>query len=240
MLFPPAIIDHIAQSTYWADRTIRCELAGGFIATENDYTSNLTATIRRQINARAIPSLYATSYVLKPSIERLLGADACIVLSNRREFKLCVFEAKWPRLSTHKDCWDSIQRSSGASHFDEQLARQAHFANAMAMWEMFYCEFPFGQQPSFMPSHVSACVWHGEAMAMSGMRANARTPWIDSELATLLSAHGTQIDNMIKEVCMCNKGKMFQGQDYMSAFLDFGIPRQVLVVKYGEQAGQDA
>jgi hypothetical protein len=103
MLYPAWIIDHVAQSVYWGDRAIRAELIEGLIATENDYTSNLTAAIRRQINSRAIPHLHATSYVLKPRVERAVGADACIVLANSSDFKLCIFEAKWPRLSTHEN-----------------------------------------------------------------------------------------------------------------------------------------
>ena len=45
MLFPPHIIKTITDSVYWADSMIRHDLAFGFIAGENDYTSNLTSTI---------------------------------------------------------------------------------------------------------------------------------------------------------------------------------------------------
>lgn len=240
MLFPAWIVEHVAQSAYWADRSIRAELSDGLIATENDYTSNFTSALRRQINARAIPSLHATSYVLRPTLERALGGDACIVLSNASQFKLCVFEAKWPRLSTHENYWDSLQRSSGHSHFDEQLTRQAARAHSMATWEMFYCEFPFGRQPAFIPSHVSACVWHDDAMALSSKRPSRKHPWSDLELSSMLAAHGRQIDEIIKEVCACRKGTLFHGQNYLTAFDNFGIPPEILVIQHSSMSGRDA
>ena len=231
MLFPTDIIDQIAKSAYWADRTIRAELAEGLIASENDYTSNLTSMLRRQINARSIPNLHASSYVLRPSLERAVGADACIVLSNGVTFKLCIFEAKWPRLSTHRNCWDSLQKSTGKSHFDEQLARQARFNRRIATWEMFYSESPFGLQPPFMPSHVSSCVWHDDAMAASIARANRSKPWTDLELTDLLTASSRQIDDVLREVCDCSRGSPFQGSNYSSAFDEIGLPREILVIE---------
>jgi hypothetical protein len=239
MLFPAWITEQIAQSAYWADRAIRSELAEGLISTENDYTSNLTSTFRRNINARAIPSLHATSYVLRPTVERALGADACIVLQNTKQFKLCIFEAKWPRLSTHKDYWDSLQLSSGNSHFDEQLSRQSPRARAIATWEMFYCESPFGHQPHFIPSHVSACVWHEDAIAVSNARPMKTVPWTNLELSSMLSSSGKQIDEIIKEVCACRKGQPFSGTNYLAAFEDIGIPREILVIRYSPPNGRD-
>ena len=232
MLFPAWIIEHIAHSAYWADRSIRSDLVNGLIATENDYTSNLTSTFRRQINVRAIPSLHATSFVLRPTLERALGADACIVLSNGKHFKLCVFEAKWPRLSTHSNYWDSLQRSTGESHFDGQLSRQAHRAHAVATWEIFYCESPFGRQPPFFPSYVSACVWHEEAIAISSKRASRKIPWSDQELSSMLSTHSRQIDDMIRDVCACRKGTPFSGQNYLAPFDNVGLPTEILVIQY--------
>lgn len=102
-LFPSDVIDDVSKSVFWADRMVRSDLAIGLIANENDYTSNLTSTIRRQINSKNRPHLKATSLVLKPRVERKLGCDASIILSNTKEFKVCLFEAKLPRLSQYKD-----------------------------------------------------------------------------------------------------------------------------------------
>lgn len=232
MLFPAWIIDQIAKSAYWADRSVRSDLSEGLIASENDYTSNLTAMIRRHINVRAIPNLHASSYVLRPALERVLGADACIVLANGSHFKLCLFEAKWPRLSTHTNYWDSLQKSTATSHFDYQLARQAGRSKSIATWEIFYSESPFGRQPSFMPSHVSACVWHDDAMAISNARADKTAPWTDVELAGLLSSKARQIDEMIRAVCECDKGEKFAGSNYLSRFEGIGLPSEILVIEY--------
>jgi len=232
MIFPDSIVDHIAQSAYWADRSIRSELARGIIAGEIDYSSNLTAAFRRQINARAILGLHATSYLLKPSAERAVGADGCIVLSDTKEFKICLFEAKWPQLRTKRDCWDSLQRSSGVSHFHEQLSRQSAISNLFAVWEMFYCEFPFDEQPPFMPSHVSSCVWHEHAYAASQARPNRKTPWTDVELSALLDKHGSRIDELIRKVCACEAGVAIRGNDYLRVFEEYQVPRELLVIEY--------
>lgn len=237
MLFPQWIIDHIAQSLYWADRTVRADLIAGLISGENDYTSNLTATIRRQINARAVPKLSATSYVLKPIVERSVGADACIVLASEREFKICLFEAKWPRLSTHNNYWDSVQKNRRVSHYDDQLHKQQRVSSIFAVWEMFYCEFPYGKQPSFMPSHVSACVWQHDAIRASQERPGNDNPWTDQELEDLLRNASSQVDHLIREVCLCHHGQRFNGNDFLSVFEEYEVPSEVLVIKY---AGEDA
>lgn len=234
MLFPPLVVDNIAQSAYWADRTIRSELSQGIIAGENDYSSNLTSQFRRQINARALSGLRATSYLLKPSVERKIGADVCIILSNTTHFKVCVFEGKWPRLSTHRDCWDSVQKSSGLSHFDDQLLRQSLVSKAFAVWEMFYCEYAFTKQPAFMLDHVSSCVWHEHAFAASQVRPDNNIPWTDVELSTLLGAHGTRIDQLIREVCACTKGVLIPGRNYIGAFEAYDLPNEVLILEYSQ------
>lgn len=163
MLFPEKIIAEIVSCAHWADRLIRADLIEGIVVSENDYTSNFTGSLRREIHARAIPGLSAKIQVLTPCAERDLGADACVILRNENEFKAGIFEAKWPRFSTHVNAWDSRQKSSGRSHFNTQLQRQHLQKPYAAIWEMFYCEYPFGYQPSFMPNEGSACVWHDDA-----------------------------------------------------------------------------
>lgn len=96
MLFPHDIIEQIVSCAFWADRLVRADLIEGIVVSENDYTSNFTSAFRREIHARAIPGLTAKIQVLNPSTERELGADACVILQNNREFKAGIFEAKWP------------------------------------------------------------------------------------------------------------------------------------------------
>lgn len=237
-LFPNnLVIKDIVDSIYWADRMVRSDLALGLISGENDYTSNLTSTIRRQINSKNRPYLSATSLVLKPTVERDIGCDACIVLSNTKEFKVCFFEAKWARLSTHKDYWDSLQKSTGLSHFSEQIKKQVPLSQKFAVWEMFYCEYPFSKQPNWMPNETSACVWHHDAHVYVQAR-NNKLRWTDKELEDLLtdasSRYTTQIDYIVKEVCLCNEGDVFTGNDYLRVFNDFELPTKVLLIKYSE------
>jgi hypothetical protein len=49
MLFPEHIIESIEGCVEWADRLTRTDLAAGIVVTENDYTSNFTAALRREI-----------------------------------------------------------------------------------------------------------------------------------------------------------------------------------------------
>jgi hypothetical protein len=240
MLFPNFITEQIAKTAYWADRSIRADLADGLITTENDYTSNFTAAFRRGINARGIPSLHATSYVLMPAFEREVGADACIILASDSQYKVCLFEAKWPRLSSHADCWDSRQRRTGQSHFADQLNRQSIYSKEYAIWEMFYCEFPFGKQPSFFPKNVSGCVWHGDAMEFSNARVTTGDPWTDIELSSLLTGRCKHIDQIIREVCECGRGKIFTGRNYPQGFDGLGRPAEMLLIKYTNQELRDA
>jgi hypothetical protein len=232
MLFPRNVIKKLGNCAHWADRLIRAELIDGLIAGENDYTSNFTGALRREINSRAIPNFYAKSFVLKPSIERMVGADACIILANNMEFKICLFEAKWPRLKTHRNYWDSIQTATGNSHFHEQLIRQNTVARDLVIWEMFYCEYPFSTQPPFMPDHGSACVWHHDAYTASLGRPDHTKPWTDVELDNLLRPNQITIQQVIDDICNCRKGVIHRGNGYVQPLVEYGIPSEALLIRY--------
>ena len=75
-------------------------------------------------------------------------------------------------------------------------------------------------------------VWHENALQASLARISNTTPWTDDELTKLISAHGTRIDYLLQEVCECKKGKLFSGQNYLSAFDNFNIPKEVLVIEF--------
>lgn len=232
MLFPRYIIDEIVSCAHWADRLVRADLIEGVVVSENDYTSNFTGAFRREIHARAIPGLTAKIQVLNSSAERELGADACVILQNDREFKAGIFEAKWPRLSTHVNTWDSKQKSSGESHFHSQLQRQNIQRQYTAIWEMFYCEYPFGSQPSFMPNEGSACVWHDHAYRYSSSRPSNTAPWTDDELKELLETHVLSIGDVIEAICNCTQGILISKGRYEKAFGDVGAPHSALIISY--------
>jgi len=172
---------------------------------------------------------------MKPSFERKTGSDACIILSNQNEFKICLFEAKWPRLSTHKDYWDYIQIAAKQSHFSEQIKKQHTISRTFAIWEMFYCEFEFMKQPHWLNDFHSSCIWHDDAYLAFNSRNNSNK-WTDIELENLIitanNHYKTTIDNLVNEVCQCNKGKVFNGNDYFSVFEEMAIPQEALLIEY--------
>lgn len=235
MLFPKSIIQEISSCAHWADRLIRGELIEGVIVSENDYTSNLTGALRREINARIIPGLKATIQVLNPSAERELGADACVIFQNDTHFKASIFEAKWPRLSTHINTWDSKQKSTGESHFHSQLRRQHVQSHYAAAWEIFYCEFPFGAQPKYIPNEGSACVWHKHAFMASMARPQCNNPWSDDDLKSLLETNAIDIATIFTEICSCNQGKPLPHGRYDLAFGDAGAPHEALIISYSPE-----
>jgi hypothetical protein len=233
MLFPANITDIVCHVIQSADRQVRTELQHGYIASENDYTSNLTGTIRRQINGAAHPGLQAQSFVLKPGVERKIGADACIIFANSSEFKVGIFEAKWPRLSTHTDSWDAVQTALGHSHFDSQLDRQSAWLAHFAVWEMFYLEHPFAQQPQGFPPYSSACFWHADVYVASGQRVRTER-WRDRELLQLGPVH--DIEAIAREICACRAGVAIAGSDYAGAVTQFpDTPTSALVIRFDDE-----
>lgn len=238
-LFPPNIIKEIVRCAYWADRLVRADLIEGLVVSENDYTSNFTSALRREINARALPKLRARIQVLNPSAERKMGADACIVLENDAHYKVGIFEAKWPRLSTHVNSWDSIQKSTGDSHFHSQLCRQHVHASKLAIWEMFYCEAPFLTQSAHFPDYGSACVWHDAAYSATMARSSSKSPWTDADLGALLKGNHRSIGEIIEGICSCKVGEPMPVDGYTSAFGKVQAPYQALVISYSTRRQQE-
>lgn len=231
MFFPSHIVHSVADCAAWADRLVRSDLIAGFIATENDYTSNFTGAFRREINSRGISGLHATAFLLRPTVEQLVGADACIVFATPTHFKLGIFEAKWPRLTTHCDYWDSLQRSTQRSHFHEQIARQGQLHPRVALWEMFYLEHPYGAQPSYAPDYGSACIWYREVATADAHR-NSSSIWTDRELDALLRVSCRPIETIVSDICSCDEGEPIPGNDFARPLADFGVPSKVLLIRY--------
>lgn len=231
MLAPTSIIDEVAGCAEWADRLVRSDLIQGFVVTENDYTSNFTSALRREINSRSIPGLSAHSQVLTPTAERKTGTDGCIIFRNKSQFKIGLFEAKWPRLSTHKNCWDSLQKNTSKSHFDDQLQRQKSLSS-FAIWEMFYSEQPYCENALF-PDFGSSCVWHADALRVSSSRSSS-SPWTDAELTAMLSAKGRGIGEIVHSICKCTHGQALSTNKMPGLLSEFGIKGKVLVISLGE------
>ena len=233
MLVPTHIISVIADCADWADNQAREDLINGVIVTENDYTSNFTSSLRREINRRKISGLTAHVQVLSPKVERKAGADGCIIFKSRTHFKIGIFEAKWPRLSMCSNSWDFLQK--GKSHFDQQLSKQSKLTNC-AVWEMFYSEEPYGQNPTF-PPFGSSCVWHDDALVASAAR-NHAMPWNDAELRALLANNFQSVGSIVTTICECIKGKELPINVLSNWLSDLRIGGQATIVKFNGPVDQ--
>lgn len=125
-----------------ADKEIRTDLALGYIRDEDDYTSNFTGALRRNVNAYSKTGLQATSFLLGPTEERLSGTDAAVILTRGNESKVVLFEAKWPRFATPHYRRDYVQTASGISHFSDQLQRQKRFTGHLQFSRCFTVNTP--------------------------------------------------------------------------------------------------
>lgn len=214
-----------------ADKEIRSDLSAGLIANENDYSSNFTGALRRIINSNSQTGLVATSLLLHAGAERTLGADAAIVLNYGNRTKIAVFEGKWPRFSRPGYRWDKRQKGSGKSHFSEQLVRQARWANShLAVFEMVYCEYPFGQQPAFLKNEGSSCIWHDDAERFRATHKGNGTPWTQTDLKNLIISDGINLARVIREFGACEKGRAFERQDLSVLRERFELPFNLLSV----------
>lgn len=234
-LLPLKQIHELCRFAWLSDKEVRSDLILGEIAGENDYTSNFTGALRRNINSYSQTGLKARSFVLCPQDERDTGCDAAIIVRQGSVGKILLIEGKWPRLSTANYKWDSKQTSSGLSHFSDQLNRQSMFAAHYAIVEMFYDEQAFGTSASYMQPDGSACVWHRDAVAFDSSRAGAPKVWSQAELNAMLGQGTHGIAHVVEQVCLCAEGVQMGLPDGPRInMLDFPLPSNILEVSAGE------
>lgn len=214
-----------------SDKETRSDLAGGFIKDENDYTSNFTGSLRRNINTYSQTGLSAISFLLTHGEERECGADAAIILSRGSQSKVAIFEAKWPRFKSPGYAWDYAQTASGLSHYSDQLARQRKWPHMFAVFEMFYNEYAFGTQPPFLDQEGSSCVWYEDADSFKAGRTNPDAVWSQDDLKTLLKAKQTTIGGVMAAFGLCTKGQPIHMAEPEAVGREFRLPRQVLAIK---------
>lgn len=213
-----------------ADKEARSDLVDGFIKDEGDYTSNFTGALRRIINSNSHFGLSATSFLLSHTKEREVGADAAIILSRGNESKIAVLEAKWPRFATAGYQWDYSQTATGLSHFSDQLERQKKWSGTLAVFEMFYCEYPFGKQPPFLDNYGSSCVWHDDAEAFRADRAHPDAVWTQGELQALLQSKKTTIATVMIEFGECKRGVVIRMVGPEAIGREFRLPHRLLAI----------
>jgi hypothetical protein len=227
----PSQIAELCHFCALSDREARSDLIIGSIVSENDYTSNFTGALRRNINSYSRTGLTATSRLLTPKIERSTGCDAAVVVQANDFAKVLLIEGKWPKISVPNHAWDWSQTATGHSHFSDQLARQAQHIRRYAIPEMFYCEFPFGKQPPYMNLNGSSCVWHADAVAHDGSRPGAPSVWGQADLISMLGKGTHSIEHIVEQVCLCRMGSQLAFPDAASLDgWDFDLPANVLLV----------
>ena len=234
-LLPHHQIQELCHFCRLSDKEIRSDLILGLIASENDYTSNFTGALRRNINSYSQTGLRATSYVLPPHEEKATGCDAAIIICNGGVGKILLIEGKWPRLSMAGHKWDWKQTSSGLSHYSDQLNRQSNHIHRYAIAEMFYDEHPFGSSPSYMQPNGSACLWHRDAVAFDSSRPGSPNVWSQTELISMLSTGTHDISHIVEQVCLCVEG-VRMGLPDVPRFdiLDYPLPSNLLLVTASE------
>lgn len=233
-LLPLSQIRELCHFAWLSDKEVRSDLIIGEIAGENDYTSNFTGALRRNINSYSQTGIKARSFVLRPQEEQATGCDAAIIFRRGSDGKILLIEGKWPRLSKTKYKWDSRQTSSGLSHFTDQLSRQRMFASRYAIVEMFYDEQPFGASALYMQPDGSSCVWHRDAVGFDSSRAGAPNVWSQAELIAMLSQGTHDIAHSVEQVCLCAEGvQMSLPEDLQLNLLDFPLPSNVLEISAG-------
>lgn len=226
-----AQLEELALWAELSDREVRSDLSIGAIKDENDYTSNFTSALRRNINTYSESGLSATSFLLQYPEEREMGADAAIVLSRGSESKVAVFEAKWPRFMKPNYPWDYEQTATGLSHFSDQLERQRRWNFSLAVFEMFYTESPPGTTSSYFNGEGSSCVWHDDAEEFRMNRHDPRAIWSQDELKKLLSLKKVSIADVMKDFGLCNQGKPIAMTEPLEIGYEFRLPRNLLAIR---------
>ncbi|EOI6460979.1 hypothetical protein ACMU58_003461 [Vibrio cholerae] len=211
-----------------ADAEIRTDFNLGYVVDENDYTSNLTAHIRRIINTHLPLRATTVAQKLPANAEHAWGVDACIILVDHdtRECKLCLFEAKTDRLN-----WDYLKTSKTpqVSHFSTQLARQIKpFKMGFAIWEQFYSSKANGCANGNRNDSGSTCILHDIAVNYKGVPPNANV-WVDQDIDNLSANQAdTSMGTLIKGVCECSFGIAKSVQD-LCALIEDQLPVEHLL-----------
>ncbi|MBE9078406.1 hypothetical protein IQ241_14060 [Romeria aff. gracilis LEGE 07310] len=202
-----------AAIAYRADQDTRNELYNGVIAGEDDYVSALANEIRRTWKAFNL-RCYLHSQKLNRLQESTFGCDALILFKEAAKAKLCLFEAKYPRICSQSYYqWDSMQTSSQISHFSDQLRRQARWIHLAAIWELFVLECKPGVRHSHFDIWGSTCIWHNPVLKYDHF-CRTSDKWNNDQLIDLLrrvkkppfSTRQANLFDVLTSVLSCKAG----------------------------------
>jgi hypothetical protein len=192
---------------YAVDNDARIELNKGIIVSERDYVSNLTSGIRNYWDHHGLPC-FCHSQTLPSNQEQKFGCDAIIIIRRGNEAKVCLFEAKWPRLTDRSRTWDRV--NSGVSHFSSQLERQSDWTGEAAIWELFMLEHRIDNEPDYFDPWAATCIWHHEAYPFDNTYRDQSTSWNDDDLSDLAERARSRPKNikaMVERAARCNEGE---------------------------------
>lgn len=196
---------------YWfgfCDMQCRDELINGVLVSERDYVSLLCGRIR--VSAANL-KLACHTQTLKGTLEQRLGADGIVIFRSGQDYKVGIFEAKWPKIAKPNHKWDKLD-SSSISHFTSQLQRQHYWCENIAIWELFINETNFGI-PSPLDYYGSSCIWHSHAYDFSHTRQLVYKTWTTDMLKQALALYGMGLFSVIYDIVSCRAGKIIKKVD---------------------------
>lgn len=200
----------VAASAYKVDGNCRLELNTHVISDERDYVSNLTKGIRDYWDFSGLPHFLHSQTLLRAQ-ETRFGCDAVIIIRYGNKAKVCLFEAKWPRLSDGSRDWDYIQKKPMISHFSDQLQRQQRWSREAAIWELFIHEHAYGDQPNGYEAWASTCVWHDEAFPFDNTYRRVEDIWTDTDLTSMVTgfvrSRSKNLQAVLDQACRCQRGR---------------------------------
>jgi hypothetical protein len=204
----------VASVCYSVDHKVRDDLYKSQIVDERDYVSNLTSGIRKYWEINQIPT-YVYSQNLPNPQENIFGCDALILVKLNDKFKLCLFEAKYPRFPSDPNYrWDAFQGKSNISHFSDQITRQSRWRHIAAIWELFMIESAPGKKFRGFDKWGSTCIWHEDALRYDHANKQPNELWNNIHLENLKVAvtkrfpNGRQMNlfEMLISVLSCKAG----------------------------------
>jgi hypothetical protein len=156
---------------------------------ERDYMSVLSTRIRDAWVP--LGKAYSYSRTLPGDVEQALGCDTLIVVHDDDGAKLCLIEAKWPRVATkpsHR--WDKLQKVKGSSkavsHFSDQLRRQRRALPDAFVVEMFLLESAVGTKSSLLDVYGATIVPYSEARDFDALHRDKHVAWSNLDFWELI------------------------------------------------------
>ncbi|MEH1925390.1 hypothetical protein [Nostoc sp.] len=166
----------IAKGIYILDQHLRKDIHDCCIVDERDYVSTLMSYVRLFLrNSQLVKRLFSfQSQILNSNLEKKIGCDALILFRAKNAVKVCMFEAKYPRLRKGTNySWDYKTSSSNKAHFHDQLTRQNKWSSEVAIWELFINDYVPGFSLKGFDKYGSTCIWHQDAYKYTEEKADA-------------------------------------------------------------------